>query len=387
MKWSQMLTFFGIVFTLYCLINYYIIRRGLSVVPAEHKTLFLVVSIFLVLSYIAGRFIERAFPSIISTVFIWIGSFWIAFMFYFFLSLIVIDLLRLINHFVPFFPEIFSRNPEKAKRFTALVIILFVFITVAGGYINTKMIAVQNHRVTIKKSAGSLKSLNIVMASDIHLGTILGSSFLEKVVDKINALNPDIVLLPGDIIDEDIGPVLRDNMGRILEKIKSKYGVYAVTGNHEYIGGVTEAFSYLTAHGIKMLRDSVVKINNDFYVIGREDRSIRQFANKQRKDLKELLRSVDTSLPLILMDHQPFGLNDAFENGIDLQLSGHTHNGQLWPVNFVISKIYELGWGYIIRGNTHYYVSCGVGGWGPPIRTGSRPEIVNIKLVFKGKQK
>ena len=382
-----MLTFFGIVFALYGLINYYIIRRGLSIVSPEHKTFFLVVSIFVVVSYIAGRFLERAFPSIISTVLIWIGSFWIAFMFYFFLSLVAVDLLRLINHFVPFFPEIIYRNPEKTKRFTALVIILFVFITVAGGYINTKMIVVQHYRIPIKKSAGNLKSLNIAMASDIHLGTILDSSFLEKVVDKINALNPDIVLLPGDIIDEDIGPVLHDNMGPLLEKIKSKYGVYAVTGNHEYIGGVDEACNYLTSHGIKMLRDSVVKIDNDFYLIGREDIAIRQFAHKQRKDIKELLNGVDKSLPLILMDHEPFRLNEAFENGIDLQLSGHTHNGQLWPMNFLISKIYELGWGYMVKGNTHYYVSCGVGGWGPPIRTGSRPEIVNIKLVFKGKQK
>ena len=382
-----MLTFFGIVFALYGLINYYIIRRGLSIVSPEHKTFFLVVSIFVVVSYIAGRFLERAFPSIISTVLIWIGSFWIALMFYFFLSLVAVDLLRLINHFVPFFPEIIYRNPEKTKRFTALVIILFVFITVAGGYINTKMIVVQHYRIPIKKSAGNLKSLNIAMASDIHLGTILDSSFLEKVVDKINALNPDIVLLPGDIIDEDIGPVLHDNMGPLLEKIKSKYGVYAVTGNHEYIGGVDEACNYLTSHGIKMLRDSVVKIDNDFYLIGREDIAIRQFAHKQRKDLKELLNGVDKSLPLILMDHEPFRLNEAFENGIDLQLSGHTHNGQLWPMNFLISKIYELGWGYMVKGKTHYYVSCGVGGWGPPIRTGSRPEIVNIKLVFKGKQK
>ena len=387
MKWPQMLTFFGIVFALYGLINYYIIRRGLSIVSPEHKTFFLVVSIFVVVSYIAGRFLERAFPSIISTVLIWIGSFWIAFMFYFFLSLVAVDLLRLINHFVPFFPEIISKNPEKTKRFTALVIILFVFITVAGGYINTKMIVVQHYKIPVKKSAGNLKSLNIAMASDIHLGTILDSSFLEKVVDKINALNPDIVLLPGDVIDEDIGPVLRDNMGHLLEKIKSKYGVYAVTGNHEYIGGVDAACNYLTSHGIKMLRDSVIKIDNAFYLIGREDIAIRQFAHKQRKDLKELLNGVDHSFPLIMMDHEPFKLNEAFENGIDLQLSGHTHNGQLWPMNFLISKIYELGWGYMIKGNTHYYVSCGVGGWGPPIRTGSRPEIVNITLVFKGKQK
>ena len=104
------------------------------------------------------------------------------------------------------------------------------------------------------------------------------------------------------------------------------------------------------------------------------------------KPLKEVLDGVDKSFPLIMMDHQPFGLNEASDNQIDLQISGHTHNGQLWPLNFVISRIYELGWGYAVKGKTHYYVSCGVGGWGTPVRTGSRPEIIDIKIVFNGNQ-
>ena len=107
----------------------------------------------------------------------------------------------------------------------------------------------------------------------------------------------------------------------------------------------------------------------------------------ESKELKDLLTGVDKSFPVILMDHQPFRLNEALENKIDLQLSGHTHYGQLWPLNYVIEKIYELGWGYGINGNTHYYVSCGVGGWGPPVRTGSRPEIINFKIKFVGPRK
>jgi hypothetical protein len=383
MKWSQMLIFFGIVFLVYGLINFYIVKRGLNVVPEQYKTIFLVVIIFIILSYIAGRFLEKAFPSFVSTILIWIGSFWIAFMFYFFLSLIVIDLFRLVNHFLPFFPPFMIKDPLKVKRTVALAVIVLVFITVAGGFINARSIVIQNYKIYIDKKAGNLKSLNIAMASDIHLGTILGKPFMEKVADKINALHPDIILLAGDIIDEDIAPVLNDNMGDALLKLKSKFGTYAITGNHEYIGGADAACKYLSQHGITMLRDSVAEIDSSFYVVGREDRSARQFAHKQRKDLKELLDGVNQALPLILMDHQPFGLNDAYENGIDLQLSGHTHNGQLWPLNYIISKIYELGWGYMVRGKTHYYVSCGVGGWGPPIRTGSRPEIININLIFK----
>ncbi len=225
------------------------------------------------------------------------------------------------------------------------------------------------------------------MASDLHLGTILGRSFLNDLVDKINALKPDIILLAGDIIDEDINPVIKNNVGEELVRLKSKYGVFAITGNHEYIGGVKTAVQYLIAHGINVLRDRYEKVAGSFYVVGREDRSIRQFAGKQRKNLNELLAGIDKSLPIIMMDHQPFGLNEAFENGIDLQFSGHTHNGQLWPINFIIEKIYDLAWGYEVRGDTHYYVSCGVGGWGPPIRTGSRPEIINFKINFVGPKK
>jgi predicted MPP superfamily phosphohydrolase len=249
------------------------------------------------------------------------------------------------------------------------------------------MIVTKTYNLKIKKHAGELKSLNVVMASDLHLGTILGKSFLNNLVTRINELKPDIILLAGDIIDENIAPVIKNNVGEELLQLKSKYGVFAVTGNHEYIGGVEAASKYLVAHGVTLLRDEKIKIGNAFYVIGREDRASRQFAGKQRKNLKDLLTDVDKSFPVILMDHQPFGLKEAVENGVDLQLSGHTHNGQLWPFNYIIEKIYDLGWGYKINGNTHYYVSCGVGGWGPPIRTGSSPEIINFKINFVGTQK
>ncbi|MCX6169583.1 MAG: metallophosphoesterase [Ignavibacteriales bacterium] len=387
MKLSQQLIFFGIVFSVYGLINFYILRRGLSVIPESYKTIYLVTGIFVVISFIAGRFLERVWISFFSDILIWVGSFWIAFMFYFFLSLILIDSLRLINLIIPFFPSFITANIEKTKQVTALVVLVFVIITVAGGYINTRTINTRTYKFKINKQAGELSSLNIVMASDLHLGTILGKSFLNNLVNKINELKPDIILLAGDIIDEDINPVIKNNVGEELVRLKSKFGVFAITGNHEYIGGVEAAVKYLTAHGIAELRDSSVKIDDSFYVVGREDRSIRQFSGKQRKNLTELLTGVDKSFPIIMMDHQPFGLNEAFENGIDLQLSGHTHNGQLWPINYIIEKIYDLAWGYEIRGNTHYYVSCGVGGWGPPIRTGSRPEIVNIQIKFKKEKK
>jgi len=382
MKTTQAITFFAIVFSIYGLINFYIAKRIISVIPDNYKNLSIVVLVFLILSYIFGRILENYWVSYLSDFLIWCGSFWIAIMFYSFLFLITIDLIRIINHFLHFLPSFITENPVKVKKFLSVSISILIFILIMGGYFTSKIINIRKYDLFINKKAGNLKSLNIVMASDLHLGTINGKMFAYKIVDKINKLKPDIILFAGDIIDEDIKPVLKDNVGEALFELKAKYGIFGITGNHEYIGGVDDAVNYLNAHKIQMLRDNSILIDNAFYIVGREDRSINRFSEKKRKELNELTKDLDKSLPIILMDHQPFHLEEAEQNGIDLQLSGHTHYGQLWPLNYIIRKIYELPWGYKLKGNTHYYVSCGAGGWGPPIRIGSLPEIVNIKLHF-----
>ncbi len=385
MKLTQMILFFGIVFVVYGIINYYIIKRLLSIIPDQYKGIALTISLFVVLSYLAGRVLENFWISYLSDFLVWVGSFWIAIMFYSFLAIMLVDFVRLINWAIPFLPEALFKNPLKTRQFIAMIVSVFVIIMVGGGHITTRMIQIKKYAISINKKAGSLKSLKIVMASDLHLGTINGSKFAYKIVDRINKLNPDIILFAGDIIDEDIKPVLRDNVGNALLKLRAKYGVYGITGNHEYIGGVNKAVEYLNNHNIKMIRDSYVLIDNSFYVVGRDDRASNRFSDYHRKTLEEIMSGVNKELPVIMMDHQPFNLEEAQKNGIDLQLSGHTHNGQLWPLNYILKKIYELPWGYKIKGNTHYYVSCGVGGWGPPVRSGSAPEIVQIELNFKGK--
>ena len=118
-------------------------------------------------------------------------------------------------------------------------------------------------------------------------------------------------------------------------------------------------------------------------MVGREDRAIRQFSGKTRRPLEELLRGVDRSGPVVLLDHQPFGLEESEAGGVDIQLSGHTHHGQLWPFNLITRAIYEVSWGYARKGSTHIYVSSGVGTWGPPVRTSCRPEIVSLTLVCR----
>ncbi len=383
MKLHQAIIFFGIVFSVYGIVNYYIFRRVVSIIPDHYKTIFTIVFVFVVLSYIIGRFLENYWVWYVSDFLVWVGSFWIAIMFYSLLLLIIIDVIRIINHFLPVIPGALTSNPDKLRRVLALIVSVLVLIIVAGGFFNSRLVAIKKYTINLNKKAGDLKSLNIVMASDLHLGTINGKNFTYRIVDKINKQNPDIILLAGDIIDEDIKPVLRDNVGEALLELKAKYGVFGITGNHEYIGGVKDAVDYLTDHNIRMLIDSYIKIDSSFYLVGRADRDSRRFADYTRKPLEEIIEGADKSLPLILMDHQPFQLSDARNNGIDLQLSGHTHNGQLWPINYIVQKIYELAWGYRLIGGTHYFVSSGVGTWGPPIRTGSRPEIIKITLNFK----
>lgn len=381
MKKSQFAVFLSIVLTIYTAVNYYIFITGLHALPSRFHAVYIIAYLFLFLSYIAGRFLERKIPGGISTFFIWVGSFWLGAMTYYFLFTIAIDLLRLINLLTGLFPSPFYSEEYKLMFFG--LVNLAVVITVFAGYMNARSPVIKKLNLDINKKAGELKSLKIAAASDIHLGTIIARRSLKRIVEKINSIGADIVLLPGDVVDEDIGPVIKRNLGEFLKNIKSKYGVYAVTGNHEYIGGAEAACRYLEEHGVVELRDRYVKIADSFYVVGREDRASKGFAGILRKPMQELLHGIDYSLPVILMDHQPVHLEEAERSGVDLQLSGHTHHGQLWPFNFITKKIYEVSMGYKKKGNTHIYVSCGAGTWGPPIRTGNRPEILEIDLSFK----
>ncbi|MDZ7317860.1 MAG: metallophosphoesterase [candidate division KSB1 bacterium] len=385
MKTINFIIFFSIVLAIYGSANYYIFIRGWQTIPQESRFRipYLILFLILALSYIIGRFLEKIYLSLVSDIFVWIGSFWIALFFYFFLIVVLIDLARLVNHWLPFF-HLITDNSNRLKQTALIAAIGIVLVTVLAGFINACAFRVRELNVAINKQS-NMSSIRIVAVSDVHLGTIVGRQRFCHIVNKINSLNPDLILLVGDVVDEDLAPVIRENLGDALQQLRSKFGVYAITGNHEYIGGVEAAVEYLEAHGVTMLRDRVVNINQSLYLVGREDRSGRQFAGRQRKDLAELMAQVNKQLPVILLDHQPFKLSEAAENGFDLQLSGHTHHGQLWPLNFITNKVYEKSWGYLKKGNTHIYVSCGVGTWGPPVRLGSRPEIMNITLNFDTK--
>ncbi len=382
---ANFVIFLSAFFAIYGLVNLYIFVRGLQAIPqgSTLKSAYAITFWFFALSFIGGRLLENYGPGAVSDLLVWTGSFWIAAMLYFFLAVVVLDLMRLVNHFLPFYPPVIRESYTQAKYITTAAAIGLVAVLLVAGHINSLLPRVRTLELDIDKKSDGMKTLNVAVASDIHLGTIVGRHRFDHIIELINSLNPDLVLLPGDIVDEDMAPVMKQNLGEALRSLKPRLGVFAVTGNHEYIGGVDEACSYLSAHNVTMLRDRAVKVDGSFFLVGREDRSRIQFEGKPRKTLDELMAGVDRTSPVIMMDHQPFRLSEAAARGVDLQLSGHTHQGQLWPVSLIIKAIYEVGWGYARIGGTHVYVSNGVGTWGPPVRIGNRPEVVNIRLRFK----
>ena len=229
------------------------------------------------------------------------------------------------------------------------------------------------------------KVTKIVLLSDLHLGYHNRSSEFKKWVDLINAEHPDLILIGGDIIDISVRPLLEENVAEEFHRLKAP--VYACLGNHEYYSGEPKAQQFYRDAGIHLLRDSVAKIGN-IAITGRDDRS-----NPHRKSIAEIIGQAERNRSLtmvsdkkkrkeftILLDHQPYHLEEAEQNGIDFQFSGHTHHGQVWPISWITDAIYEDAFGPLRKGDTQYYVSSGMGIWGGKFRIGTRSEYVVLTL-------
>jgi len=384
MRLTSFLIFFGTALLIYFSFNFYIYSRGLqafSITPGWKRAYFILFWV-VVSCFVIGEILEHTRSSLISEWIYRVGAFWLAFMLYFALTLLVFDVIRLANHFFHFLPEL-----TQLFRFRlGLGTVALVSCLVVAGHINALNTQIRKFSLSIPKKITGSHSMRIVMASDIHLGALIGENREAKLVRLINAQKPDLVLLCGDLVDGDIASVLRKNLGKHLQEIKSVMGVYAIPGNHEYIGGIQNTLPYLESINIKELRDKVLVLPNGVQVIGRDDRDNRQMGEEnRRKTLKELMVGLDKTFPVIVMNHQPFNLEEAVDEGVDLQFSGHTHHGQLWPLNYITNAVFELSWGYLKKGNTNFYVSSGFGSWGPPVRLGNTPEVVVFDLKFEGK--
>jgi uncharacterized protein len=385
MRAISFIIFYSIVFTIYFSVNYYIFSRGWQSIPSESRAriFYLVAFIILAASFIIGRTVEKYMPGLLSNALVWTGSFWLAAMMYFFLIVVFIDIIRLADYVIPFLGKIIPQDAMATFKFTAFkTSVLIVFLLIFFGHLNTLFPKITKLDISIPSRSSEMKELNLLLVSDIHLGTLTPKKHIQKRINLINSLRPDIILLAGDILDEDLTPVIHLDLGSALKELKAPLGVYGITGNHEYIGGVEPAVNYLENHGITLLRDSVIKINNSFYLAGREDRDINRFSGDTRLPVEELIKDTPRDLPIILMDHQPYELGKSAAAGASLQVSGHTHHGQIWPLNYITRAVYEISRGYGNVNGMHVYVSNGLGTWGPPVRIGTRPEIVSMKVRF-----
>lgn len=318
----------------------------------------------------------------LSYIFALIGYIYIGIFIYSVLIFLSVNILRYTSRKIKLANSI--REVLKKVYFKGISVFLIVFIIVGFGVWNAQDKVVTNYEINIDKKAGEIKSLNVVMISDVHMGITIKEKGVDKMVDSINKLNPDIVLFCGDIFDENTQAKLKEYSTGALKNIKSKYGVYDITGNHEYgAGDLSETISYFEGAGIKFLQDEHIKVADSFYIVGRNDPSNKRITGEDVKPLKEIMRDVDKTLPIIVLNHRPEQLEEAEKENVDLQLSGHTHKGQLFPGNLITGYLNEKDYGYLKKDNFNLIVSSGYGTWGPPIRIGSKSEIVNIKINFK----
>jgi predicted MPP superfamily phosphohydrolase len=383
MKKYQMLIFFSIVLTIYSLVNIYLFYKGYNAIPCLKNNRFIYAITFFLLAglFIVAKILESKHSSVITDALNIIGGFWLAFMLYGFLFFLLSDIILLMLRI----PGIVKGDSILLFRKWSFVFIISASaLLIIGGFINAIIPFTREYNLTINKSAGPVKTLRIAAVSDIHLGSIIRKRSLKKMSGIIKDLKPDLVLLLGDIVDGEIGPVMRGDLLQYFSYPDCTDGLYAITGNHEFIGGAARTIPYIESKGIRILKDEIVTLKGGIQLIGRIDRDSYRFYRKERLSLDELMKQADTTKPIILLDHQPFHLDETAKYGVDLQLSGHTHNGQMWPLNYVTKMIYELSYGYLKKGNTNFIVSSGYGLWGPRVRLGSRSEVLLINIKFAG---
>jgi len=381
---KTMMIFLAIVITINLLVNSYIFMRTRSVFPEGNAGWWIAAVLFwlVAFAYVIGRFAERTGPVWLAEPMIKTGSYWLGAMAYLTLLFLLIDMIRGLNglfHFTDFLQ--FNWMSSKGKTAILLVYSVAAIILITG-YLNAKIPIIRKQSVQLNKPVpGGIQ--NVVLVSDIHLGMMISNGKLNRLVELVNQQNTDLVLLAGDVFDEDLGPVIQNNMGDLLKNLRAKHGVYAILGNHEFFGNADAAQKYLENHNITVLRDSTVTLQNGITIVGREDITGQRMNGKPRKSIEKLLAGVDTEKPVFMLDHQPYKLADVATHNIDLQVSGHTHHGQMWPFNYITGAMFEISRGYGKINDTHFYVSSGFGTWGPPIRTNSRSEIIVLEITGK----
>ena len=361
----RIIFFIGIVDLLLSTIGYLYYRHNL---PWGRSSWFTLAYLLLTLNAIVSRALSPTLPHFLVKLSAWAEGLWVAFGYYTLLFALVHFVLWLIFKLLPF-----TLPLDKI----AMVTLVASCLTVTFGSLRAFTPVVRTeHIVTSKLPADT--SYRLALISDVHLGRILGRSYAEKLVQRINQLEPDAVLIAGDLIDERITYVEEENSLAALAKLNAPKGIYLAFGNHEYIDNPALWHKMVQANGIKVLRDASTVIDGRLKLTGLNDYS----RNRDLSSLKALAWENDKYYS-ILIDHQPRKMETAAAEGYDLYLSGHTHTGQLFPNRQVTKHMYQLDYGRRDFGKLIAITSSGYGFWGPPVRTEAAPEIVLIELNGK----
>ena len=374
--------------------------------PALHSPLFripvTVIYLFFAISPLTGFLITKEpFHHFLRV----ISNYWLGTLEYILLFIITFDVIRRItghSFFMKYrYPAMLHTMPKNLVIFGGFAIALILSVSIYG-VLHARRVYVCHDPVVIEKSS-ALPGLKIALVADLHLGYNSTKSHVRKIVDDINNENVDLVCIAGDLFDNDYDAIRDpDGVADILAGLKSRYGTYACWGNHDVnekiLAGFTfpqkgkivrdERFSeFLDRAGITMLEDETVCIDDAFYLVGRRDEDMAKKEQFPRKTFAEITEPLDSSLPIIVMDHQPRELSEAADAGVDLDLSGHTHDGQMFPANIVIHFLWENACGVLKKGNMTSIVTSGAGVWGPAMRVGTDCEVVIADVSFTPAEK
>ena len=310
----------------------------------------------------------------------WTAYIWLGCLFFLFFLLVSGDAIRLFLRLTtgPVDPE---RRLALARMFGGGVAALTTALGLTSLYVGLREVAVKHIRVPLAKLPKSMSGYKIVQMTDVHVGPTIGKAFIDELVEKTNALTPDLVAITGDLVDGSV-----DSLGAFvagLSKIRAKDGIFFVTGNHEYYSGVDEWIAHLKELGIRVLRNERVAIRGEggFDLAGVDDAHAKSYGHGHGMNVPGALEGRDESRAIVLLAHQPKAIFDAKAGKVDLQLSGHTHGGQLFPWNFFVRLDQPYVEGLYDHDGTQIYVSPGTGYWGPPMRLGTRAEITCVTLV------
>ncbi|HKL31643.1 MAG TPA: metallophosphoesterase [Tangfeifania sp.] len=369
---------FHIYITLaYIIPNIYVFFRIKNLfISKKYRPWYIAVYLLLALIFPVSHNFLRHNPDFVSQFFTTVAGYILPFFLYLFLSVLVFDLILLLNLIFKFVSA--ERRKSYSFRRAAFSSILFISAaTVIGGVVNINTIRVSNYNIVVPKKNSDMENLRVAFVADFHIQQNTRLGFVKQFVRKVEALQPDIILYGGDIVEGRGENATSVEIESALKRIQTKYGAFGVLGNHEFYAGQDDGIFFEQA-GITLLNDSVIRINDSFYLAGRYDEHFRK-----RKTVHEVLGNNPADLPLILLDHRPTQLQEVSQTPVDAQFSGHTHNGQLFPLNFIIGRMYELSWGYRKTGNTHFFVTSGLRLWGPPVKTAGKSEIMLVNFRFE----